>query len=228
MLKTCNKCGKEKPLKSEYFHRNKRSPNGFRNECKDCMSKHYKKYYKSVKEKKTKYNKRWREKNKEDISEYNKRYREDNKEELKQRYESNKEKLARKGKIYRKENKDKLNQYFQKRRQEDVQYKLKCNLRTRLHHAIKDGSKSSSTLELLGCSVETLKQHLENQFKTGMHWDNYGVNGWHIDHIKPCASFDLSDVKQQSECFHYTNLQPLWADENIRKSDKINYEIKSS
>jgi hypothetical protein len=65
--------------------------------------------------------------------------------------------------------------------------------------------------------VEQLRQHLEAQFTDGMSWDNYGRDGWHIDHIRPCASFDLTDPEQQRQCFHYTNLQPLWAADNIRK-----------
>lgn len=72
-------------------------------------------------------------------------------------------------------------------------------------------------MEMLGCSVEDLKTKLEAQFQSGMSWDNYGRTGWHIDHIRPCASFDLSDPMQQAECFHYTNLQPLWALDNMKK-----------
>jgi len=73
-------------------------------------------------------------------------------------------------------------------------------------------------LDLLGCTVEELRAHLEKQFKRGMSWSNYGR--WHIDHIRPCASFDLTDPEQQRICFHYSNLQPLWAEENMRKGAK--------
>ena len=83
------------------------------------------------------------------------------------------------------------------------------------------GLMSDSTKELIGCSLEQLKIHLENRFTKGMNWQNYGRNGWHIDHIKPCTSFDLTDPKQQQECFHYSNLQPLWAKDNISKGNKI-------
>ncbi len=75
-------------------------------------------------------------------------------------------------------------------------------------------------MELIGCSSKELESYLETQFTEGMTWDNYGYYGWHIDHIKPCASFDLSDPEQQKLCFHYSNLQPLWAKENIKKSNK--------
>ncbi len=65
------------------------------------------------------------------------------------------------------------------------------------------------------------REHLEKQFKEGMTWENHGLYGWHIDHIIPCASFDLTDLEQQKKCFHYTNLQPLWAKENLIKGVKI-------
>jgi DNA/RNA endonuclease G (NUC1) len=66
-----------------------------------------------------------------------------------------------------------------------------------------------------------LKAHLEAKFLPGMTWDNYGVHGWHIDHIIPCAAFDLSKETEQRKCFHFTNLQPLWAKDNLRKSDSL-------
>jgi len=72
-------------------------------------------------------------------------------------------------------------------------------------------------MKLVGCSIDQLKQHIEKQFKKGMSWDNWGIYGWHIDHIKPCASFDLTKESEQKKCFHYTNLQPLWAKENLKK-----------
>lgn len=109
-------------------------------------------------------------------------------------------------------------QYSSNRYKNDIEYRLLISLRNRLGKFIKRNSKSKRTIELLGCSVEFLKQHLESQFKPGMSWDNYGK--WHIDHIKPCASFDLSKPEEQQECFHYTNLQPLWGEENLTKGSK--------
>ena len=78
-------------------------------------------------------------------------------------------------------------------------------------------SKKSSALKLIGCSIPELKIYLENKFLPGMHWNNWNKDGWHIDHIRPCTSFDLTDEEQQKECFHYSNLQPLWASENYSK-----------
>ncbi len=77
--------------------------------------------------------------------------------------------------------------------------------------------RKSRTAELIGCSIQQLRAHLEAKFTNGMTWANQGA--WHIDHIKPCALFDLTNEREQRACFHYTNLQPLWASENIRKSD---------
>ena len=101
----------------------------------------------------------------------------------------------------------------------DIAYRLKCHLRTRLYQAVTAARavKSARTLRLVGCSVSELKAHLQSLFAPGMSWDTYGE--WHIDHIRPCASFDLTDPAQQRECFHYTNLQPLWAADNLAKSD---------
>jgi len=100
----------------------------------------------------------------------------------------------------------------------DPNYRLTDLLRGRLRDALKGNSKSASTLELLGCTVEECKAHLEAQFKDGMTWANQGE--WHVDHIRPCASFDMSIEADQRACFHYTNLQPLWAADNISKGDK--------
>lgn len=97
-------------------------------------------------------------------------------------------------------------------------YRLCNNLRKRCWHALKGHSKSASTLKLLGCSVEHLRAHLESLFQPGMSWENYGE--WHVDHIKPCDSFDLTDPEQQRACFCWTNLQPLWRLDNIRKGTK--------
>lgn len=93
-------------------------------------------------------------------------------------------------------------------------------LRSRFQRAIKKSYKKTSVLSLVGCTIEFLRQYLESKFAAGMSWDNYGNNGWHIDHVKPCVSFDLSKHEEQKKCFHYSNLQPLWAKDNIRKGGK--------
>jgi len=104
---------------------------------------------------------------------------------------------------------------------DNINYKIAHCLRNRVRCALYNNgtNKSVSTINLLGCNIKQLKKYLEKQFKTGMSWDNHSK--WHIDHIKPCASFDLREKKEQLKCFHFTNLQPLWALENRQKSDKI-------
>jgi hypothetical protein len=90
----------------------------------------------------------------------------------------------------------------------------------RIRAVLSGKAKTSDTLMLLGCSISELRAHLEAQWLPGMCWDNWTKYGWHIDHIRPCASFDLSDPEQQRECFHYTNLQPLWWEDNLEKGAK--------
>ena len=81
--------------------------------------------------------------------------------------------------------------------------------------------KAYKTEKLIGCSILKMRKHLEKQFKKGMTWENHGIYGWHIDHIRPLESFDLSDSEQQLIAFNYKNCQPLWAKENLEKSDII-------
>jgi len=107
------------------------------------------------------------------------------------------------------------------RRRTEPNFRLRESISSRIRAAIKNGSKSSQTLELLGCTIPELREHLETKFQTGMSWDNYGIKGWHVDHIRPCSSYNLSDPDQQRECFNHTNLQPLWATENLEKGDRF-------
>lgn len=106
------------------------------------------------------------------------------------------------------------------RMQNDIHYLLRQKISDRIRKAIKNayGYKSKSCFQYIGCSIPEIRNYLESNFKEGMSWDNYGL--WHIDHIKPCALFDLTDLNQQKICFHYTNLQPLWARDNLSKGAK--------
>ena len=134
---------------------------------------------------------------------------------------SNREKRTKQLREYSYSYRDNRNKYLAKKMKQDGQFKIRKNIRDRMRSAMQGKSKSKNTMELLGCTIEELKTHLEKQFTHGMNWDNYGKKGWHIDHILPCASFDLTDPEQQRKCFHYTNLQPLWATDNYKKKDKI-------
>jgi hypothetical protein len=98
-------------------------------------------------------------------------------------------------------------------------FKLLEALKHRLKRTLKCAvnSKTRATRDLLGCSMDDFKIYLESKFEPGMSWGNYGYRGWHVDHIVPCALFDLSKPAHVRRCFHFSNLQPLWAQDNLRK-----------
>jgi hypothetical protein len=171
--------------------------------------------------------------NREKILRDQKLYRQDNIEKIRaadrSRYPSRREKVLDYQKKYYQENKDKVKarcrDYTLNRLKIDNVFRMTSNLRNRVRRAIIGFKKTGATMELLGCTAEHARAHIESQFTKGMSWNNYGVHGWHIDHILPCASFDMADQSQQRQCFHYTNLQPLWAKDNLSKSDKLPHEL---
>ena len=137
-------------------------------------------------------------------------------------------------KKYREENPEKHRKWFRKWNQKyqpyknNIQHKLRQRIRNRLQQALKGYVKNGSAVHDLGCTIEELKIHLENQFKEGMTWENWKPDGWHIDHKKPLSKFDLTDPEQLKEAVHYTNLQPLWGWQNISKGAKINWSVNSN
>ena len=144
----------------------------------------------------------------------------------KRRYSLNRERIKQQVKQYYQINKHQINfcknKSHQIRRKKDINFRISDILRNRTRQVINGNYKSAPTLKLLGCSIEKLREHLEKQFQQGMNWGNLSFYGWHIDHIRPCASYDLSKPEEQQKCFHNTNLQPLWAEENMSKGDKYN------
>lgn len=217
-IKKCKgPCGLEKNIKE--FHVKKDSADGFYWCCRQCRSKLDKERNITNKIKISSRRKLFRLNNKEKIASVNKTY-----------YENNKEALKEKKRTYYLENKDKIikrvSAYFMKKRKCDPQVKIADNLRKRIRAVLKE-NRNGSAVRDLGCSVEFFRQYLEQKFyinpetKETMTWQNYGLHGWHIDHIIPLASFDLIDREQFLKACLYTNLQPLWAKENLRKSDKI-------
>jgi hypothetical protein len=157
----------------------------------------------------------------------------DNKDKVLQRakdyYYKNRESVLKKVRIYREKNLDKIklrkSTYYMRvtkqRLINDPTLRIKFRIRKRVWEAIsRQGTfKDKPTLELLGCtSIDMVRKYIEKQFTEGMSWDNYGK--WHIDHIKPISKFNLLDPNQQKLAFHYTNLQPLWAVDNLRKGDR--------
>ena len=137
----------------------------------------------------------------------------------------NQEESVRRVMEYQRANKEKYQARklarHKERRETDVEFNLKLRLRRRMNGAMHsaDTTASASTMQLLGCSPSELRSHLEAQFVDGMSWDNYGE--WEVDHIRPCVSFNLVDIAQQQECFHYSNLQPLWMSDNRSKGGKL-------
>jgi len=132
-------------------------------------------------------------------------------------------------KRYRKSNSDKVRKakrkYIAKRRVYDTSYRILIDTRSRIIHALNGSNKSKSTRELIGCTIEELKVHLQqtaisNGYKN-FNIDSYSGKDYHVDHIKPCSSFNLEDKEEQRKCFHYTNLQILTAEENLIKGDKV-------
>jgi hypothetical protein len=204
----------EKKYRKEYYLKNK-----------EKLSIISRKYYQENDTKiKARVNK-YRLDNIEDIFKKKKEYRLKNKEKENDRsrkwHIENKTKVSR----YRVKNKEKISTnhliYVKNRRKNDIQFRLQTNLRSRLRRAIKINQKAGSAIKDLGCTIPELKTYIENQFQPGMTWDNYGRSGWHIDHRLALANFDLTDKNQFLRACNYTNLQPMWAMENIRKSNKL-------
>jgi hypothetical protein len=141
-------------------------------------------------------------------------------------YNANKDKVLEINRNWIRKNPEKRKEQkriYMRTRRKDLSYRLFSNLRSRLSDTLRNNRKTSKTLDLLGCSLESFKLHLQSLFLDGMTWDNYGFGEgkWNIDHVKPCAFFDFSNPEHQKICFHYSNLQPLWQIDNIKKSDKI-------
>jgi hypothetical protein len=149
---------------------------------------------------------------------YQEEYRKKNREKINQKirewYYKNKDRVRANQRIYEREGAYRNSLHF----------KIKDGMRKRILEVLKrdGGKKTQRTMKLVGCTVEELKQHIEKQFKPGMSWEQRHL--FHIDHIIPCASFDLTKLSEQKKCFHYTNLQPLWAIDNMKKGAKLNYE----
>jgi hypothetical protein len=210
--KICSKCKIEKDVCE--FHKHSPSKNGVRGVCKECrkLEKHKNYEYRLINKEKIRIkNKKWLEENPNYNKEYSKIYNVKNREKLnlklKKWRETNKT-------LHRVKNQIKRNEKYNN----DIFFRLKHLLRCRLNKII-NFKRNKSSIDILGCSIEVLISHLESQFKDGMSWDNYGYYGWHIDHIIPVSTAKTED--EIYKLFHYTNLQPLWSKDNLKKSNKI-------
>lgn len=206
MNKICTICELNKNV--DEFPKCNPCKDGYRNQCKECIKDR---------------NIKWREEN----PEYHRDWVSNNKEKdtlrKKIHYELNREKYIQNSNDYRKNNKDRVNKvvsdYMKKRFSEDEVFKLTFTVRSRIRNFLKlsGGVKKDTTFDLIGCSPTELVKHIEDKFTDGMTWDNHGE--WHIDHIIPLSSAkDYDELKKLS---HHTNLQPLWAKDNLTKSNKL-------
>ena len=240
-MRVCTDCKIEKPFsefrKSKTVKRRRRLY--YRRKCKDCdeflerkrkcdrkyyeknsekIKDHNRKYYKNNFEKASKSNKKWKENNPEKARESSKKWK-----------TNNPEKVKEYNKKYRKKNKNPLrkaeiNLRRKERYKNEPLHRLKQILRARFAAFLKKNSyrKGGRSFEIFGATPEQIKSHIESQFKDDMTWGNQGE--WHIDHIIPLdyysKNFDLNDLEVQKKAFNYKNLQPLWAFENLSKSNK--------
>ena len=204
--KTCSKCHACKPVS---LFRKKH------NQCKVCMATKRREYYQGYKDKET-----FKAKQRE--------YYQNNRVEIaakrREYYQNNKVEIGDKHRKYYQGYKKKVvaqqREYQRERYHFDPMYVIKLRLRSRMNIAVKHAGldkKYDSTSELLGISYQGLKEWLEAQFSEGMTWENRSE--WHIDHRVPCTAFDMTVPEQQRICFWYKNLQPLWATENLQKSN---------
>lgn len=231
----CTRCNIEHPLTSEFFWKQTNLRDGFRYFCKDCGNKNYKPhpiernpYYKKCSDCGVTYPRTldyfykvadafmgiggvckkcflkrteiWHSHNIEKVKATNIKFKKTHAKEIA------------------------LSEYKRRRFKyaTDPNFKIRCMLSCRLRKVLKGRSKSDKTLNLLGCDIPFFMSWIESQFSDGMGWNNYGKTGWHLDHIRPCASFDLADPEQQKQCFHFSNFQPLWGKDNIKKGSFYN------
>jgi hypothetical protein len=217
-MKICDSCKHEKDEVDFYVgHRC----------CKQCRLAKDKQRREERKEEIKTYKKEHRLKNYDQYRSREKKYQEENRELLKERGKQkyrrvlqNAERKARfkeRIKKWQESNPDKVKESRLRHRKNSPYYKYSNSLRRRINHFVKE--KDFSVSDLIGCSSEEFRQYLEKQFVSGMTWENYGVHGWHIDHIIPLSSA-RDDLERLKQLCHYTNLQPLWAEDNRRKSNQ--------
>jgi hypothetical protein len=235
-MKICSVCKTKKSIEEFYPDGNR-----VRADCADCNAKKVSLRYFKDHEKSKKRQREARAKNPPKPKELTKEQIEKRRERARDKYKNNlnyKEKILKSVKQYRNNPKNRsvivktqnrLNKHY---KETNPSYRILQNLRRKMLLALNGERKLDFSLKLIGCSKEDLKTHLESQFKEGMSWENYGrwrvgePMKWHIDHIIPCNTFDFTKEEDQRKCFHYTNLQPLWANENLSKGWKYEEDEK--
>lgn len=178
--------------------------------------------------------KKWMIENKEHIAAYaSEKYRsnpEPKKARERKRRADNREMFCERDRIYKSKNKHKTNEYYKRRYEDDLVFRVKHLLRTRLNIALKRRCKKGSSVKLLGCSIQEFIKYIEGQFEPWMNWENRGITRslfktWQLDHIMPLAKFDLTDPIQLENACHYSNFRPLESFLNLLKSDNVSGEV---
>jgi len=220
MFKQCSKCGEVKELSE--FNKKKDGKFGVQTMCRMCRRDYRKRNYN--KEKNASQCRNYRLNNIDKFKSYDKLYYINNKslcnKRSKEYYESNKDRL----KLMQKNNRSHINASRKQRYINDTGYRIECNIRSRIFGSLNGLNKFTSTRELIGCTIDELKTHLQSTAIVNGYKDfdinSYLGQDYHIDHVRPCSSFNLEDEEEQQKCFHYTNLQILSAEENLKKSNK--------
>lgn len=195
----CKTCNIEKELNEFYYRLDTKK---YRTSCKNCIKLNIKEY---------------RTDNYDKVVDSKKKY-----------YYKNQEKCCERSRDWYSKNKDVRNKhhiiYIRNRRQNDIEFKIYSNIQSRIYTALKNSEKYNTTIEIIGCSIKFYKMWLEYQFDEKMNWDNHG-DYWHIDHVKPCASFNLLNEVEVKECFNWKNVRPIEKTLNLIKNDKIDYQL---
>lgn len=200
-FKNCTTCLLMKPFSD--FSKRLASPDGMSPKCKHCSNQ---------------YGIIYREKNADELSKKRKIV-------LNSRTEEQKLLKVAYDREYNRKNSVRINehrkQYNKNKRKSDTAYRLSENLRSRLYKVTAGITKVGSAVHDLGCDINEFKLYIESKFQPGMTWENYGIKGWHVDHIIPLATFNLENREEFIQAAHYTNLQPLWAEDNLKKGSKV-------
>lgn len=237
----CRYCGTNKSLSTDNFKPEFRTKHGWDTVCRECRRAERNKrraenreivLLKEAAYRRTpsyqKYHQKYWEHNRERLNDAGKRrYMEDPTPYLQRSKEQkvrDPEGYKKYQKEWRKTNRERINKYIVNRLHTNINFKLRHTLRCKLRKILNGLNKTNSALVYLGCSIDFFRGYLEGKFTPAMTWDNYGVI-WHIDHILPCSSFDMTKESDREKCFHYTNLQPLLAIDNLVKGDKLPVDI---
>ena len=197
-----------KEYRKEYYLKNREDALEYQKEHqlknREHVLEYQKEYYLKNRERRREQMKEWDLKNKEHIKEYRLKNKE-HKKEYNKEYNS------------RPETQELKRNHNRNRYHTDINFRLKKICSTRLLQALKGFDKAASTMKLIGCTIDELRKHLESKFEPWMTWENQGLGGWDVEHIKACFHFNLADPEQQRECFNWSNLQPMEHIANIKK-----------